>query len=1143
MSRAFGDVLSPTGSRFNADSPAPSRKSQSQVKQRRVTYGIDDDDCDPIPASALIRSLASPPPQPPAHNQRPPPPPETPPAESSADDDKHHAAAPAPPKNASAANTILSYFGSLIGPAPGTAEEVSEAPREDNSAAAAAALGFLSGAAYNRAMANMSSMRAKYSNRTVECDELQDKIEEMQTSVQEAEYERSRIALEFERSQGELESAMDCITTLREELAIATSDAGDFEEQAAEFKRLWEAEKTASDAITESIGDDLKSQVKINAISKSLSEENSRLHNEKAELERENAELKQSLSSRSILVLDLEEEVKNLKVTVEDLREHCSSNRHALAEASTLKSSLSAMADAVQSKTKLADSLEKELVKYKAKTEVENDLADGDMKILQRKVEKLKSQLDDAVEEKRMVEVQYIEEFSSVETMVDGLRSESVTVQREREAEVAEWSEKCDILAALVEERDQEIEEVKWQAEQALLEKESVLLKSRDEFQSMLQQVESMSDGHGMVLNARDLKIGELEADNDRLRVTVTELQGEMDDLIVAKQNQIADIVAQVNEFETVVKKTADERDQAIVALEVAGKAKADELRVELESEKKAVASLSKELEDYVSLDGMQREEIEILKKEVEEGGVWRLQLAESEARLQESIEMVERTEKDLEASRKHLTLMKEQVDSKEREREGVAKMMELMDAKLKKVTAELQQTRDRREDARAAELRIREQAQSLSLSKKMEGVVDDLQKRNDELESELKLMKESVDNGVLGGGEVRLEQELSEELKLTPTKRTRNSEDRSAVLLSPTFNEDMVKRHDEALIQLGLMKKEVVRELTPVKKKEQRAEATKAVLKKLQSQIELLMTELSEAKSGLVRKDDLINQMRTAVTAYEDDRVQRDEEMQQMDEYVRRAESIVERELVWRRKAESGLVRVQDDIEEMKRGFENKISVIRRACRGVGWMISGAVRIRENKARILAYAWTKMVVAVQAATHCSKLGDLLEAERKLNADMMIANAAAGASSEERVLLLEQENGRLNREVAEMGHNSKQILKSSQDMVVEVLAKYRKGSLASVVRKSRLRGLGVAMRKWIGVTVFCKGYVNGGEMVNKLASQLENTSKKLVVLKTALREGGYSPTTTPMKDKSFCWDISSDEEEEETLALSEEGTH
>ena len=180
------------------------------------------------------------------------------------------------------------------------------------------------------------------------------------------------------------------------------------------------------------------------------------------------------------------------------------------------------------------------------------------------------------------------------------------------------------------------------------------------------------------------------------------------------------------------------------------------------------------------------------------------------------------------------------------------------------------------------------------------------LQTRNETLEKGLKQMRESVPPA-------------------SPSPRkARSPAQRTASPLSPTFNGTLSKKYDECEEMLTMLKKSLVEELTPSKKRKPSSPTAEnkrkdMVLKRVQNQVDNLLGELITVKETLEEREDVISQLSEAVAALEEDRKQCLNELDAQDKFVAQAETMVERELQWRQQAELQFQEVRKEIDGLE--------------------------------------------------------------------------------------------------------------------------------------------------------------------------------------------------------------------------------
>lgn len=155
---------------------------------------------------------------------------------------------------------------------------------------------------------------------------------------------------------------------------------------------------------------------------------------------------------------------------------------------------------------------------------------------------------------------------------------------------------------------------------------------------------------------------------------------------------------------------------------------------------------------------------------------------------------------------------------------------------------------------------------------------------------------------------------------------------------MSPVMNESLAKKHEEVVERLLSMKSIIKEELTPGKRRKvsggvkrpgvgsERGGADKSkILARMEKQIEVLLVELGEAKDALVGKDELLVELGNVIEQFEEDRVERQEEYEEMESYVERCEGLVEKELEWRKRSEEEFELVKIEVELLRR--ENEVS------------------------------------------------------------------------------------------------------------------------------------------------------------------------------------------------------------------------
>ena len=154
---------------------------------------------------------------------------------------------------------------------------------------------------------------------------------------------------------------------------------------------------------------------------------------------------------------------------------------------------------------------------------------------------------------------------------------------------------------------------------------------------------------------------------------------------------------------------------------------------------------------------------------------------------------------------------------------------------------------------------------------------------------------------------------------------------------MSPVMNQSLAKKHEEVVERLQSMKSIIKEELTPGKRRKvgggvkrpggvaERGGADRSkILARMEKQIEMLLGELGEAKKALVGKDELLIEMGNVIEQFEEDRIGREEEIEEMEGYVERCGGVVEKELQWRRRSEEEFELVKIEVELLRR--ENEV-------------------------------------------------------------------------------------------------------------------------------------------------------------------------------------------------------------------------
>jgi hypothetical protein len=236
---------------------------------------------------------------------------------------------------------------------------------------------------------------------------------------------------------------------------------------------------------------------------------------------------------------------------------------------------------------------------------------------------------------------------------------------------------------------------------------------------------------------------------------------------------------------------------------------------------------------------------------------------------------------------------------------------------------------------------------------------------------------------------------------------------------------------------------------------------------------------------------------MAEAVAAYEEDKGEAQAELAAMDAYVLRAQEMVESEITWRKEAEAQFEAVRLQIETLEQ--EN-------------------VQMRGE--------------TEEAAGALEKMSSVLDEERQ-----------GRGFGERKVAHLEHENGALKNKLDVVGSNSRLLLEEVGGMRAEGRVGEGIAVLGAVLGKDRVRKMARAWGGWKGLVEYGKGVREGKTLSQETAAamerQLESTKVKLMVLKGALKEGGYIGKT-PKKggegggregagEESFFWELSSDD--------------
>lgn len=206
---------------------------------------------------------------------------------------------------------------------------------------------------------------------------------------------------------------------------------------------------------------------------------------------------------------------------------------------------------------------------------------------------------------------------------------------------------------------------------------------------------------------------------------------------------------------------------------------------------------------------------------------------------------------------------------------------------------------------------------------------------------------------------------------------------------------------------------------------------------------------------------------MAEAVAAYEEDKGEAQAELAAMDAYVLRAQEMVESEITWRKEAEAQFEAVRLQIETLEQ--EN-------------------VQMRGE--------------TEEAAGALEKMSSVLEEERQ-----------GRGFGERKVAHLEHENGALKNKLDVVGSNSRLLLEEVGGMRAEGRVGEGIAVLGAVLGKDRVRRMARAWGGWKGLVEYGKGVREGKTLSQETAAamerQLESTKVKLMVLKGALKEGGY----------------------------------
>jgi hypothetical protein len=1013
-----------------------------------------------------------------------------------------------------------------------------------------------------------------------------------------------------------LSEAMDTVIQLTEEKNAVASLMEGFRENAEEYKRMYENEISQNALLQENFAAAAPANAELASFNQSLNAENKQLLEKISSLEATVSEHEEDKDGMKKVVLMSEQERTKLQDEVEKLRAKSEQ------QVASLNGELAAL-------KKKADHDSSELIKLQAHMEVESELLVHDTNKQQNQIKLWQTRCSEKEDELQEAVTSYEAQFDSVSSLVDNLKQQVDETQAERLREIAVWTEKCDLLEALVAEKEADIsiltEELRSEkelhssdVEQVSAQKEADLQSKKVEYEKLLEQVEALAQNHSKAIEKRDAEILALENAVEKQNVTVRHMELEIEELTEDKQSQIADLVAQVNTFEAQMKNQADARDMEMVSLDVNRKLMKEQMEDEKSDLIDRLADMEQEMAECRSREFMASEEIVVLKRELEQNdGVWKLKLQEAETRAFEAIDMCDEADKAVagrnkmvEVKDEELWKLKEEMVAKEKEMAALVMHIELLDKKIvsmkalvaeqsedienqrqaaekkglqikemEKEQAKMEEERkkehlrvrmeeEKKESAREEEAAARTRAAERTATSHMQQVLQDMQARNESLEGELSELRAEKMNASTSSGS-----SSSSSAAASPVKR---------VALSPTFNSSLIKTHDECMSALHTMKKHLVEELTPSKKRKATTPTLEnkrkdMVLKRLQSQVDGLLDELLSVKGTLEERDGAIAQMADAIAALEEDRLEYQAELQAQDKFVQQAGEMVERELAWRKQAEAQFEEVRGEISNLESennvlrvslrvgagkiddDWKERVDSMRIVTKSIGTFL-GAAGVSERRVGALSRGFFKWREHVRSHGESADKGDMdrikrqLDAERRLNSDLLSLNSVNVANHEQRMMLLEEENESLKGEIGVLSENSQMLLDAGREMREEVEFRGRLGEglglLRGVLAKGADRRVGKMFRRWAGAGEFDRGLKQGkGESearARQMEEQLQGTKVKLMALKGALRDGGYI-AKTPQKGSregskeelvamealsaadSFCWELSSDD--------------
>ena len=284
---------------------------------------------------------------------------------------------------------------------------------------------------------------------------------------------------------------------------------------------------------------------------------------------------------------------KEVELELERARVEALAQAQAQAEAEA-REKLSEAREKLRGVEEERDELRRAMEKYEGKEEVDRTLREAEGKGRTKEIERLRGEVIRLTEREGEMKREMEEKDSSSKTR---RKSESESAHREistvnarvakLEGELGEVRRLKETKGMLSQRLERKLQEVMGEnlaleskLDEVRGEMDEVLRAKQVEFASVLAQVATLQSTHATVVDVRDLKIAQLEESSLLLDASNTRLKVENTELTSRKQEQIAELVTSVNEFDGVldlVKERATEEKVGLVAVNASLRVEMDE--------------------------------------------------------------------------------------------------------------------------------------------------------------------------------------------------------------------------------------------------------------------------------------------------------------------------------------------------------------------------------------------------------------------------------------------------------------------------------------------------------------------------------------------------------------------------------------